>query len=91
MGLTVPLTGRHFLVAYDGVVEAGVKDSEKSDVRIDDAARTVTIKVPKAEILSNDIEPSSVVVYDQSFNPLNQVKVENYTEFLEVQEKEAED
>lgn len=91
LGLTVPLTGKHFLVAYDGVVKAGVKDIEKSDVRIDDAARTVTIKVPKAEILSNEIEPSSVVVYDQSFNPLNQVKVENYTEFLDVQEKEAED
>lgn len=89
--LTVPLTGKHFLVAYDGVVKAGVQDIEKSDVRIDDAARTVTIKVPKAEILSNEIEPSSVVVYDQSFNPLNQVKVENYTEFLDVQEKEAED
>lgn len=91
LGLRVPLTGKHFLIAYDGVVKAGVKNIEKSDVHIDDVARTVTITVFQAEILSNEIEPSSVVVYDQSFNPLNQVRVENYAEFLDSEEKRAED
>ena len=91
LGLRVPLTGKHFLIAYDGVVKAGVKNIEKSDVSIDDVTSTVTIKVSKAEILSNEIEPSSVTVYDQSFNPLNQVRVENYAEFLDSEEKRAED
>ena len=91
LGFRVPLTGKHFLIAYNGVVKAGVKNIEKSDVHIDDAARTVTIMVFQAEILSNEIEPSSVVVYDQSFNPLNQVRVENYAEFLDSEEKRAED
>ena len=91
LGLRVPLTGKHFLIAYDGVVKAGVKNIEKSDVSIDDVTRTITIKVSKAEILSNEIEPSSVTVYDQSFNPLNQVRVENYAEFLDGEEKRAEE
>ena len=91
LGLRIPLTGKHFLIAYDGVVKAGVKNIEKSDVSIDDVARTVPVKVFQAEILSNEIEPSSVVVYDQSFNPLNQVRVENYAEFLDSEEKRAED
>lgn len=91
LGLRVPLTGKHFLIAYDGVVKAGVKNIEKSDVSIDDVTRTVTIKVSKAEILSNEIEPSSVTVYDQSFNPLNQVRVEDYAEFLDGEEKRAEE
>lgn len=91
LGLRVPLTGKHFLIAYDGVVKAGVKNIEKSDVSIDDVTNTVTIKVSKAEILSNEIEPSSVTVYDQSFNPLNQVRVENYAEFLDGEEKRAEE
>jgi hypothetical protein len=91
LGFRVPLTGKHFLIAYDGVVKAGAKNIEKSDVHIDDVARTVTITVFQAEILSNEIEPSSVVVYDQSFNPLNQVRVENYAEFLDSEEKRAED
>lgn len=91
LGLRVPLTGKHFLIAYDGVVKAGVKNIEKSDVSIDDVTRTVTIKVSKAEILTNEIEPSSVTVYDQSFNPLNQVRVENYAEFLDGEEKRAEE
>ena len=91
LGLRVPLTGKHFLIAYDGVVKAGVKNIEKSDVSIDDVTRTITIKVSKAEILTNEIEPSSVTVYDQSFNPLNQVRVENYAEFLDGEEKRAEE
>ena len=91
LGFRVPLTGKHFLIAYDGVVKAGAKNIEKSDVHIDDVARTVTITVFQAEILSNEIEPSSVVVYDQSFNPLNQVRVENYAEFLDGEEKRAEE
>mgnify|MGYP002655800412 CR=1 FL=1 len=91
LGLRIPLTGKHFLIAYDGVVKAGVKNIEKSDVSIDDVARTVTVKVFQAEILSNEIEPSSVTVYDQSFNPLNQVRVENYAEFLDSEEKRAEE
>ena len=91
LGLRVPLTGKHFLIAYDGVVKAGVKNIEKSDVSINDVTRTITIKVSKAEILSNEIEPSSVTVYDQSFNPLNQVRVENYAEFLDGEEKRAEE
>lgn len=91
LGLRVPLTGKHFLIAYDGVVKAGVKNIEKSDVSIDDVTRTVTIKVSNAEILSNEIEPSSVTVYDQSSNPLNQVRVENYAEFLDGEEKRAEE
>lgn len=91
LGLRIPLTGKHFLIAYDGVVKAGVKNIEKSDVSIDDVTRTVTVNVFQAEILSNEIEPSSVTVYDQSFNPLNQVKVENYAEFLDSEEKRAEE
>ena len=32
-----------------------------------------------------------MTVYDQSFNPLNQVRVENYAEFLDGEEKRAEE
>ena len=75
----------------EDISEMAVEQYSYSAVSIDDVARTVTIKVSKAEILSNEIEPSSVTVYDQSFNPLNQVKVENYAEFLDSEEKRAEE
>ncbi|AZA09999.1 DUF4230 domain-containing protein [Corynebacterium pseudopelargi] len=90
LGIRIPLTGKNFLVAYDGVVKAGLKNFDKVDVDINDAERTITVKAPKVQILSSEIEPSSVVVYDQSFNPLNQLKVDDLTEFLDTQEKEAE-
>ncbi len=90
LGIRIPLTGKNFLVAYDGTVKAGLKDFDKVEVNINDADQTITVKTPKVQILSSEIEPSSVVVYDQSFNPLNQLKVDDLTEFLEAQEKEAE-
>ncbi|HIW95017.1 MAG TPA: DUF4230 domain-containing protein [Candidatus Corynebacterium gallistercoris] len=87
---TIPLTGKNFLIAYDGVVKSGLKDVQDIAVDIKDDDRTISIKAPKSVVLSNEIEPSSVVVYDQSFNPINQLGVDDLTEFLKVQEGEAE-
>lgn len=91
IGAESPVDRKAFSYCLRRRGEGRVKNIEKSDVSIDDVARTVTIKVFQAEILSNEIEPSSVTVYDQSFNPLNQVKVENYAEFLDSEEKRAEE
>ncbi|QPK82761.1 DUF4230 domain-containing protein [Corynebacterium qintianiae] len=91
VGRTVPFTGRNFLVQYDGSVKAGLRDAEQVKVDVDDAAQSVTVGVPRVEVTENTIDPSTIVVYDQSLNPLNQVKVEDVTEFLEEQEKVAVD
>ncbi|WP_165164204.1 DUF4230 domain-containing protein [Corynebacterium qintianiae] len=91
VGRTVPFTGRNFLVQYDGSVKAGLRDAEQVKVDVDDVAQSVTVSVPRVEVTENTIDPSTIVVYDQSLNPLNQVKVEDVTEFLEEQEKVAVD
>ncbi len=88
IGAEDPVDGKAFSYCLRRRGEGRGKNIEKSDVSIDDVARTVTVKVFQAEILSNEIEPSSVTVYDQSFNPLNQVKVENYAEFLDSEKSE---
>ncbi|SDL85379.1 Protein of unknown function [Corynebacterium mycetoides] len=90
-GRTVPFTGRNFLVTYDGSVKAGLKDAEQVSVDIDDTARTLTVTLPQVDITANTIDPASISVYDQSMNPLNQVKVEDVAGFLAEQESRAAD
>ncbi|SDR83134.1 DUF4230 domain-containing protein [Corynebacterium timonense] len=89
-GRTVPFTGRNFLVTYDGTVKAGIRNAELIQVRVDDNARTLSVMTPHAEVLSSAISPESIEVYDQSMNPLNQVRVQDVSAFLAEQERNAE-
>nr|WP_256477994.1 DUF4230 domain-containing protein [Corynebacterium stercoris] len=90
-GFEVPFTGRNFLVTYDGTVSAGVRDVTRIVVDIDDLSRTITVRVPKVEVLSSTIDSSSVTVHDQSMNPLNQVRVDDVTRFISEQERLAQE
>lgn len=89
-GRNVPLTGNSFLITYDGVVKAGIKDVSKQEVKTDDATREVAITLPRVEILSSHINPDSITVYDQSMNPFNQIEVSDMAQFLAAEEKTAE-
>lgn len=88
-GFEVPFTGRNFLVSYDGVVRAGVKHADAITAEVDNAAQQLQLTVPQVEVLSSTIDAESVVVHDQSMNPLNQVRVEDVTEFIAEQERSA--
>lgn len=88
-GFEVPFTGRNFLVSYDGVVRAGVKHADAITAKVDNAAQQLQLTVPQVEVLSSTIDAESVVVHDQSMNPLNQVRVEDVTEFIAEQERSA--
>lgn len=89
-GWGLPMTGSSFLITYDGEVKAGIDDFSQIDIEIDDTAEQVTLVIPEPGVLSSSIDPSSVVVYDQSMNPFNQLKVEDLTTFLAVETENAE-
>ena len=90
-GRAVPFTGRNFLVTFDGSVKAGLRDAEQVAVDIDDDAEKLTVRVPRVAITENSVDPASISVYDQSMNPLNQVRVDDVAGFLAEQEKRAEE
>lgn len=82
LGWNVPLTGSSFLVTYSGVVTAGIRDLTQVEVEFQDSAKKVLVKLPSPEVLHAEVDPASIVVYDQSFNPFNPTSVEDVTEFL---------
>jgi hypothetical protein len=89
LGLSIPFTGSSFLVTYEGTAKAGIKDISQATVKVDDSAKKVSVTLPKAQVLSCSIDPSSVQTYDQSFNPINQITVDDVTTFLTSEEKKA--
>ncbi|QCB28911.1 DUF4230 domain-containing protein [Corynebacterium endometrii] len=81
-GLSIPFTGKHFLLTYEGEVKAGIKDFSQVTAEINDAERRVIVTLPKAEVLSSAIDHNSVVVYDQSMTPFNQIRAEDVSQFF---------
>lgn len=83
LGVRVPFTGKNFLVSYEGKVTAGIKDASQITVDVDDADKTVTVRLPRAEVLDSTWTQGSSEVWDQTLNPINQIKVEDVTEFVD--------
>lgn len=90
-GMSVPFTGRNFLVTYEGRVTAGIRNIDEIEVRVDDAAKRIDVTYPAVEVLDSNVNADSVEVYDQSMNPLNQLRVEDFAAFVADREKVAEE
>ncbi|VEI13967.1 DUF4230 domain-containing protein [Trueperella bialowiezensis] len=80
-GWGVPLTGKSFLITYRGEVSAGI-NFENIDVQVNHANSTITVIAEEPHVLDAKIDPNSVEQYDQSFNPINQISVNDVTTFL---------
>ena len=88
----LPLTRNKFVYSYDGVIKAGV-DFAQATVEVDNTVRRVTITLPKARILSSEIDYDSFELYDEQksiFNPLSVRDVnKSNSELLRSAEKDA--
>lgn len=83
LNVRVPFTGKNFLVTYAGRVTAGIKDASEITVETDDVARTITVRLPQTEVLESTWTEGSSEVWDQTMNPINQITVEDVTEFVD--------
>ena len=86
-GMTVPFTTKSFILTYDGVIKAGV-DLTGAEVRV--SGTTVTVTLPKAEILSHEIDSDSVEIFDERTSIFNPFTVEDMTAFQADQKREME-
>ena len=82
--INIPFTGKRFIVAYDGRIQAGV-DIGQTQIDIDEDARAITITLPKSEIVSHETFEDTLVVLDETNNVFNPISIENYNEFVSEQ------
>ena len=87
--LSIPLTGNRFLFYYQGAAKAGVKDASEIEVERRDGERKFVIDVPEVEVLSSQIDTSSVELYDQSNNPIRQHDLRDVMSVLAGEEEKA--
>lgn len=77
-GWKVPFTTKSFIVAYDGVIKAGV---DLSQVKVTVENQTITVTLPEGKILSHEIDEDSLEVFDETKNIFNPIRIEDYTGF----------
>ena len=61
-GFEIPFTQSKFIFSYDGNIKAGI-DYSSIEVEKDDAKKQVLITLPKAKILSSEIDEKSFLLY----------------------------
>lgn len=72
----LPLTQKSALITMDGVIKAGI-DVEAVNITCDEAARTITVDIPEAKILSNELDENSLQVYNEKNGLFNEVTLED--------------
>lgn len=79
-GKDVPFTTKSFIAKWDGIIKAGV-DISQVTAEVDSNSKEVVVHIPKAEILSHEIDSESVETLDQKNGLFNPVSVEDVREF----------
>lgn len=89
-GIEIPFTEKSFLLRWNGVIKAGI-NVEEITTEINEYTSTLLITMPAAEILSHDVDESSVEVLDEKNNLFNNIKIEDKVAFDEQVAQEMED
>lgn len=87
-GWKVPFTTKSFIVAYDGVIKAGV---DLSELTVEVSGKTISVTLPEGKILSHDIDEDSLEVFDETKNIFNPIQIEDYTGFTADQKASMEE
>lgn len=79
-GIKLPFTEKYFIAKWDGIIKAGVKIDE-IHVEIQEAAKEIIVQMPKAEILSHEIDNDSIETLDEKDGLFNPLEVEDVRDF----------
>lgn len=72
----IPLTKKTVVMTMDGVLKVGV---DVNDIKIDcdEATKTITIKLPKVQMFSDELDENSIRIYDEKGGMFNKVTMED--------------
>ena len=76
IGWTVPFSKKTIVVSMDGSLKAGI-DVNKVSIKTDEATKTITVTIPKATILSNELDETSLVVHVEDEKLFSNITLED--------------
>ena len=84
--IVVPLTEGKYIFSYDGVIKAGI---DFTKISVKETESLVTVTLPEAKILSCEVNPDSLKVYDESQNIFSPLKLDDMENALKSINEEA--
>lgn len=85
-GWKVPFTEKKFILTYEGTIKLGVN---LKNISVKIKGKDINIEIPDAKIISNEIDESSIKVFDEKTSIFNPIVIEDYKNFAEKQKKEV--
>lgn len=74
------LTTKSFIAKWNGIIKAGVNINEIK-VEVENSNKEIIIHMPKAEILSHEIDNESIETLDEKNGLFNSIKIDDIREF----------
>ena len=77
-GVKIPFTTKRFILSYDGEIKAGI-DLGQTVVSLN--GNEVEVHLPASKILSHEMDPDSVQVFDEKTSIFNPLHVTEFAQF----------
>ncbi|MBD5444832.1 MAG: DUF4230 domain-containing protein [Lachnospiraceae bacterium] len=73
-------TTKSFIAKWDGVIKAGI-EIDKVTVELSESDKEIIVHIPKAKILSHEIDDDSIETLDEKNGLFNPIKIDDIREF----------
>lgn len=73
---TVPFSGKTAVVTMDGVIKVGV-DMSQVEIITDESAKTISVMIPEAKVLSNELFEDSMAVYVEEDSLFSKISLDD--------------
>ena len=87
--IPIPWTKKAFIISYDGVIKYGV-DVSQVGLSVNGIAKTVTVEIPRAKIISHEIPEEGFRVLYESNGLFNKISIDDVTQFRVTQKDKME-
>ena len=84
----VVINRQNFIMVYDATVNAGI-DLKQAKVKLNKVTKKVVVEIPKANILSVDVDTENIKYYNEAFTLFNFNKKEDANKATALAKKEA--
>ena len=84
----VVINRQNFIMVYEATVNAGI-DLKQAKVKLNKVTKKVVVEIPKANILSVDVDTENIKYYNEAFTLFNFNKKEDANKATALAKKEA--
>lgn len=75
-GITIPFSTKSAVITMDGIIKVGI-DVNGIGITSNELTKTITVTVPDAKLLSNELVEDSIQIYDEKNGLFNKLTIED--------------